>query len=97
MLDYQASKKAAETPRKTSSEPRRQAPAKRKLTYKEQKEMEQLEADIEALGAEKASLEEELSSGTLPYDRLEAASSRHAEVCSLLDEKELRWLELSEI
>ena len=97
MLDYQASKKAAEAPRKTPSEPRRQAPAKRKLTYKEQKEMEQLEADIEALGAEKTSLEEELSSGALTYDRLEAASSRHAEVCSLLDEKELRWLELSEI
>ncbi|MBQ4285366.1 MAG: ABC-F family ATP-binding cassette domain-containing protein [Bacteroidales bacterium] len=97
MLDYQASKKAAEAPRKTTAEPRRQAPAKRKLTYREQKEMEQLEADIEALGAEKTSLEEELSSGTLPYDRLEAASSRHAEVCSLLDEKELRWLELSEI
>ena len=97
MLDYQASKKAAEAPRKTSSEPRRQAPAKRKLTYREQKEMEQLEADIEALGAEKTSLEEELSSGALTYDRLEAASSRHAEVCSLLDEKELRWLELSEI
>ncbi|MBR6246146.1 MAG: ABC-F family ATP-binding cassette domain-containing protein, partial [Bacteroidales bacterium] len=97
MLDYQASKKAAETPRKASSEPRRQAPGKRKLTYREQKEMEQLEADIEALGTEKTSLEKELSSGTLPYDRLEAASSRHAEVSSLLDEKELRWLELSEI
>lgn len=97
MLDYQASKKTAEVPRKAVPEPRRQAPAKRKLTFKEQREMEQLEADIEDLTAEKASLEAGLASGELPYDRLASASSRHAEVSALLDEKEMRWLELSEI
>jgi ATP-binding cassette subfamily F protein uup len=68
----------------------------RRLTYKEQREFEQLEKDLEALGKEKTGLEEELSSGQLSNDDLIAKSNRVAEVIALIDEKEMRWLELSE-
>ena len=69
---------------------------KKKLSYKEQKELEQLEKDLESLAAEKAELEEKLGSGTLPFDELQKASERIGEIMELTDEKELRWLELSE-
>lgn len=70
--------------------------SKRKLSYKEQRELEQLETDLVALGDEKRALEMELSSGTLSYDRLETCSKRIEELISLIDEKEMRWLELNE-
>ncbi|MBQ2111751.1 MAG: ATP-binding cassette domain-containing protein, partial [Bacteroidales bacterium] len=69
---------------------------KKKLSYKEQKELEQLEKDLEALSAEKNDLEAQLSSGTLPFDQLQAASERIGQIMTLTDEKEFRWLELSE-
>ena len=75
-----------------------EAPAKkRKLSYKEQREMEQLEKDVEALNTEKAELETQLGSGSLPFDQLQAASQRIGEIIELIDEKELRLLELYEI
>ena len=70
---------------------------KRKLSFKEKREMETLENEIASLTAEKESLSEKISSGALPYAELQAASSRYAEVSDLIDEKELRWLELSEL
>ncbi len=70
--------------------------SKRKLTYKEQRELEQIEADLATHSAERAELEVELSSGTLPYDRITAISKRIEELVSLIDEKEMRWLELNE-
>ena len=51
---------------------------------------------LEALAAEKADLEEKLNSGVLPYDELQKASERIGQIMELTDEKELRWLELSE-
>jgi len=69
---------------------------KKKLTFKEQREMEQLEKEVEELSAEKAVLEEQLSSGTLPFDKLQAASERIGQIIELTDEKELRLLELYE-
>ena len=69
---------------------------KKKLTYKEQKEMEQLEKDLESLATEKAELEESLNSGTLPYDQLQKASERIGAIMEETDEKELRLLELYE-
>ncbi len=72
-----------------------ESPKKRKLTYKEQKELEQLERDLEALATEKAELEASL--GSLPYDKLQAASERIGAIIELTDEKELRWLELSDL
>ena len=89
-----AKEKAAKEAAKTAAP---EAPAKKKkLTYKEQKELEQLEKDLEALAAEKADLEEKLNSGSLAYEELQKASERIGEIMELTDEKELRWLELSE-
>ncbi len=69
---------------------------KKKLSYKEQREYEQLELEISALENEKSELETALNSGTLGIEELTKASNRVGEVISLLDEKEMRWLELSE-
>ena len=77
--------------------PAGQTPSKkRKLTFKEQREFEQLEKDLEALAIEKAELEAALNSGTLPYEQLQQASERIGQIIEETDEKELRWLELSE-
>ncbi len=70
---------------------------KRKLTFKERQEMQQLETEMEQLNAEKAEIEAALNSGTLPADELIQKSNRIGELIDLLDEKEMRWLELSEI
>lgn len=69
---------------------------KKKLSYKEQREFEQLEKDIPALEEEKATITDKMSSPDLPYDELQKLSNRMIEITSLLEEKEMRWLELSE-
>ena len=95
-----AEEKAAKE--KAAKEAAKNAPAeapakKRKLTYKEQRELEQLEKDLEALAAEKADLESQLNSGTLPFDQLQSASERIGAIIDETDEKELRLLELYEL
>jgi ATP-binding cassette subfamily F protein uup len=70
---------------------------KRKLTFNEKREYEQLTKDIESLEKEKAELESALASGTLSNDELITKSQRFQEVTNLLDEKEFRWLELDEL
>ena len=69
---------------------------KRKLTFKERKEYENLEAEIMELETEKATLEQEMSSGTLDNGTLVEKSMRIQDVIALIDEKSMRWLELSE-
>lgn len=66
-----------------------------RLTFKERKEMETLEAEMQQLGLEKDQLEQEFNSGQA-VDDIAAKSRRYEEIKNLLDEKELRWLELSE-
>ena len=91
-------KAAKEKAAKVAASSAPEAPArKRKLTYKEQKEMEQLEKDLEALASEKATLEESLNSGSLPYEQLQKASERIGQIIGETDEKELRLLELYEL
>ena len=70
---------------------------RKKLSYKEQRELEALEQEIPQLEQEKGELEEKLSSGALSHEELNAASERIGELMALLEEKEMRWLELSEI
>lgn len=70
---------------------------KRKLSFKEKQEMQQLEADIEKLEAEKAGIESALCSGTLSVDDLTEKSKRLPVLSEELDTKSMRWLELSEI
>ncbi len=70
---------------------------KRKLSFKEKRELQQLEADIEALEKEQKQIEEELCSGTLSVEDLTQKSKRLPQLKDELDEKSMRWLELSEI
>ena len=72
------------------------APKRKRLSYKEQRELEEVTKAIAELESEKAELERGLSSGTLQGDELRRASERIGEVISLLDEKEMRWLELND-
>ncbi len=69
--------------------------APRKLSYKEQRELEQLEKDIESLTAEKADLESKMNGGLTDPAELQIVTTRFADVSSELDTKETRWLELS--
>ena len=71
--------------------------SKRKLSYKEKREFEQLEREIAALEDEQHQLEEALCSGTLSVEELTEKSKRLPLLKDELDEKSMRWLELSEI
>ena len=71
-------------------------PKRKRLSYKEQRELEEVTNAIAELESEKAELERGLSSGTLQGEELRRASERIGEVISLLDEKEMRWLELND-
>ena len=70
---------------------------KRKMSYKEKREYEQLTQEIEKLTDEQKKLEEALCSGTLSVEKLTEKSKRLPEIKDELDEKEMRWLELSEM
>ena len=70
---------------------------RRKLSFKEQRELEQLEIELPKLEAEKSKLEAELSSGELSHERLMETSARISAIIESIEEKEMRWLELSEI
>jgi ATP-binding cassette subfamily F protein uup len=76
----------------------KQLPAsdKRRMSYNEKREFEQLQQQLESLTSEKQKLELSLNDGSLPYEELLAASERIAAINEQLDQKELRWLELSE-
>lgn len=89
----------APTPSQTGKSQRdpNAAPQKRKMTFKEKQEFAQLEKDIEALTAEKESIETALSSGSVTVDQITEMSKRLPLLNEELDEKEMRWLELSEI
>jgi ATP-binding cassette subfamily F protein uup len=70
---------------------------KRRLSFKEKRELEDLEKRLPELDAEKAQLEALLSGGATHADDIATASKRYQEVLDALDEAELRWLELSEV
>jgi ATP-binding cassette subfamily F protein uup len=97
--DYCVSLKAAEAPKQpTQSAPEKTKQTlerKAKLTFKERKEFDALTEEIDALTAEKQALEAVFNSGETVADIAEK-SQRYNEINSLLDEKEMRWLELSE-
>lgn len=70
---------------------------KKKLSFKEKREFEELDALIPQLEEEKANLENELSSGTLSTDELLQKSNRISQLIEAIEEKTMRWLELSEL
>jgi len=69
----------------------------RKLSFNEKRELELLEKDIASLETEKLMLEEQMNSGNCSSEELVSKSQRHGEIRDLLNEKEFRWLELSEL
>lgn len=71
--------------------------ARRKLSFKEKRELELLEEELEALGNKKESLENELNSGELNHEQLHQKSEELMHLRKQIDEKEMRWLELSEM
>lgn len=101
--DYEAEQKrlkdAADKAAKAAAQPTRQQsqPAKRRLTWKEQRELESIESELASLNEEKDAIEQKLSGGTAAYEEIQKISLRFEEVKSLIDEKEMRWLELSDI
>jgi ATP-binding cassette subfamily F protein uup len=69
---------------------------RRGLSFKEKHEFEKIEKEMPSLQKEKALLEEKMNNGNLGFEELQKAAARIGEIASLLDEKEMRWLELSE-
>lgn len=90
-------KEAQQKPKKSPSNERTQKEKPKKLSFKEQKEFESLTSEIAQLEEEKKMIEEALSSGTLQGDELLQKSNRIGKLIEELDEKEMRWLELSEL
>lgn len=70
---------------------------KKRMGFKEKREFELLGKEIEALNIEKSAIEQDLANGSLPFDKLQELSLRIQTINELLDDKELRWLELSEL
>ena len=94
--EYEARRRQEERAVEKPKPARPEVQRKKKLSYREQRELEQIEKDLEILGNEKKELEAKLAGGTLSYDELQAASARFGELSAILDEKEMRWLELQD-
>lgn len=99
-LEEQWKEKQAEQKTTTEKEPptvvNHQPPVKKKLSYKEQRELEQLDKELPLLEAKKAALTEKMSS-QLSYEQLQEVSATLIAITKELEAKEMRWLELSEI
>ena len=99
--DWQAMQSQEEAEKTAETEKAKKADyhndSRRRMTYKEKREYEQLDKDIAALEEEQRLLESELCSGTLSVDQLTEKSKRLPLIKDELDEKGMRWLELSEI
>lgn len=87
----------AQKPAKATTDTKSERENKRKMSFKEKREFEQLEKDIDMLETEKKQIEDALSSGTLSVDEITQMSKRLPLLNDELDEKSMRWLELSEL
>jgi len=76
--------------------PKKEAP-KKKLSFKEQQELESIGKELPKLEKERSELTEQLSDASLPFEKLQQISERINQINELIDEKEMRWLELSEM
>lgn len=92
-----AEKKATKSTAKEQPSATQKKEGKRKMTYKEKREYEQLTKELEQLENEQKTLEEALCSGQLSVEELTEKSKRLPEIKDEIDEKEMRWLELAEI
>ncbi|MGN6294698.1 MAG: ABC-F family ATP-binding cassette domain-containing protein [Chitinophagaceae bacterium] len=82
-----------------AAKPATPAPAanKRQLSFKEKREFESLEKELGELAKEKETISTKLNSSNLPFEEVQQLANRIGEIAQLLDEKEMRWLELSEL
>lgn len=94
--EQRAGQRKSEQAEAKPSQPRPRNAERRRLSYKEQREVETIEAELASLTDERTALEASLSSGSLSYDELAAASERIRQIIAAIDEKEMRWLELNE-
>ncbi|MFI3285174.1 MAG: ABC-F family ATP-binding cassette domain-containing protein [Rikenellaceae bacterium] len=92
---HEAEERAAKATPKATPTKSASAPSN-KLSFKEKRELEEIEKALEELETEKGEIETALNSGTLSVDELTAKSKRISEVIDTIDEKSMRWLELSE-
>ena len=96
--DYEAARKSAEAPKKKEVRPEvpntNAQDKPKKLSFKEKRELEEIERRLPHLEEEKASLETRMSSGQMPYEELQRSSSRMEELLAEIDSLETRWLEL---
>jgi ATP-binding cassette subfamily F protein uup len=81
---------------KPTTDTRQAADLKKRMSYKEKREFDLLEGEITALRKEKQELELKLAQGQNNYQELSQITTRIGEIDALIDEKEMRWLELSE-
>ena len=95
--ENKTSSSSSSTSTSTAGKPSYRHDDRRRLSYKEKREMEQLEKDIAALEDEKKKIEEALCGGTTEVEEITAMSKRLPQLNEELDEKSMRWLELSEI
>jgi len=73
------------------------APQKKKMSFKEKREFEQIEKEMPQLEAEKATIAEKMANPGINYDEIQKLSHRITEITGKLEEMEMRWLELSEM
>lgn len=93
--EAQLAEKAKESS-KQENQKNKTAPAKRKLSYKEKREKEEIERLLPELEKEKQQIEEKLNQGGMSHEELTKATSRYRELSEQIDEKEFRWLELND-
>ena len=95
--DSKSSRESKDSGETRDAKPSYRHDDRRRLSYKEKREKEQLEKDIAALEKEKKQIEEALCGGTTSVDEITAMSKRLPQLNDELDEKSMRWLELSEV
>ena len=95
--DSKSSRESRDSGETRDAKPSYRHDDRRRLSYKEKREKEQLEKDIAALEEEKKQIEEALCGGTTSVDEITAMSKRLPQLNDELDEKSMRWLELSEV
>ncbi len=88
---------AADKKQQTNSLPSGETSAKKKMSFKEKREFELLEKELPALEKEKEQITEQMSRGDLPFEEISKLSDRMVKITHELEEKEMRWLELSEM
>jgi ATP-binding cassette subfamily F protein uup len=96
-LEDQVTEDKVQGTRLKQQETSNKQPETRRLSFKEKREFDLLEKEIADLNREKEMIAQKFNDGNLPFEKLQDLSQRIGEVSTLLDAKEMRWLELSEM